>query len=224
MPDLQSRLRRVPRELEPLYDHLLDMIEPEYLPWASKAFQVLRRAQQLSIEGDVFTFTDQAKRVGEEKEKAVEGTVTEDKVWHARSPGPHSKIHFLHRTAHDYLLQPSVWENLLSSWEWDISLGAIIHAHEAEKAILQVPAEVLEYLDRMMPSKKPAWMVGKTPWNRGWTQVQKLPEAKSFLPIAAMFGQRPKFSVRSEKPLAASLVVCKRSTSRLMAICTQYNV
>jgi hypothetical protein len=30
MPDLQSRLRRIPRELEPLYNHLLNIIEPKY--------------------------------------------------------------------------------------------------------------------------------------------------------------------------------------------------
>jgi hypothetical protein len=40
--DLRDRLRLLPRELEPLYQRLLDLIEPIYLPWASKAFQIVR--------------------------------------------------------------------------------------------------------------------------------------------------------------------------------------
>jgi hypothetical protein len=32
----------MPREIVPLYDRLLDLIEPIYLPWVSKAFQMVR--------------------------------------------------------------------------------------------------------------------------------------------------------------------------------------
>jgi hypothetical protein len=39
---LHQRLRCMPKELEPLYRHLLSLIEPVYLPWASKAFQIVR--------------------------------------------------------------------------------------------------------------------------------------------------------------------------------------
>ena len=39
---LWNRLRLLPRELKPLYNRLLDLIEPIYLPWVSKAFQILR--------------------------------------------------------------------------------------------------------------------------------------------------------------------------------------
>ncbi|CAG8948956.1 hypothetical protein HYFRA_00002084 [Hymenoscyphus fraxineus] len=39
---LWTRLRLLPRELEPLYKRLLDLIEPLYWPWVSKAFQLLR--------------------------------------------------------------------------------------------------------------------------------------------------------------------------------------
>jgi hypothetical protein len=42
LSDLWDRLRLFPKELEPLYARLLEMIEPVYLPWAVKAFQLLR--------------------------------------------------------------------------------------------------------------------------------------------------------------------------------------
>lgn len=48
LSDLWARLRSMPREIEPLYDRLLDLIDPEYLAWASKAFQILRTNHNLS--------------------------------------------------------------------------------------------------------------------------------------------------------------------------------
>jgi hypothetical protein len=48
LPDLWERLRLMPKELEPLYSRLLDLIEPQYLLWASKAFQILRNTHKLS--------------------------------------------------------------------------------------------------------------------------------------------------------------------------------
>ncbi|KAH0538897.1 hypothetical protein FGG08_004553 [Glutinoglossum americanum] len=50
IPDLWMRLRLLPRELEPLYQHLLACIEPVYLLWASKAFQILRTSRELNTE------------------------------------------------------------------------------------------------------------------------------------------------------------------------------
>jgi hypothetical protein len=47
IPVLEARLRLLPKELEPLYEHLLHHIGPIYLPWASKAFQIVRAAHQL---------------------------------------------------------------------------------------------------------------------------------------------------------------------------------
>ena len=41
MEILHQRLRCMPKELEPLYRHLLALIEPVYLSWASKAFQIV---------------------------------------------------------------------------------------------------------------------------------------------------------------------------------------
>ncbi|PMD32009.1 hypothetical protein L207DRAFT_471340 [Hyaloscypha variabilis F] len=42
LADLWKRLSLLPRELEPLYERLLELIEPLYLPWVSKAFQIVR--------------------------------------------------------------------------------------------------------------------------------------------------------------------------------------
>jgi hypothetical protein len=42
LEDLWGRLRAMPKELEPLYNHLLESIEPLYLPWVSKTLQILR--------------------------------------------------------------------------------------------------------------------------------------------------------------------------------------
>ncbi|PMD21752.1 hypothetical protein NA56DRAFT_748726 [Hyaloscypha hepaticicola] len=48
LEDLWERLRAMPKELEPLYSHLLGSIEPLYLPWVSKTLQILRNNHDLS--------------------------------------------------------------------------------------------------------------------------------------------------------------------------------
>lgn len=47
LSDLWARLRSMPRELEPLYSHLLGLIEPLYLPWVSKTLQILQNNHNL---------------------------------------------------------------------------------------------------------------------------------------------------------------------------------
>jgi hypothetical protein len=47
LSDLWARLRSMPRELEPLYSHLLGLIELLYLPWVSKTLQILRNNHNL---------------------------------------------------------------------------------------------------------------------------------------------------------------------------------
>lgn len=49
MPDLLRRLRQIPRELEPLYQHLLGLIDPIYMEWASAAFEIVRAARDLEV-------------------------------------------------------------------------------------------------------------------------------------------------------------------------------
>lgn len=45
---LWKRLNSFPRELYPLYETIMSQIEPIYLDWASKAFQIMRASQALS--------------------------------------------------------------------------------------------------------------------------------------------------------------------------------
>lgn len=68
IPDLQQRLRRIPEELEPLYNHLLSLIEPVYLPWASRAFQILQTVQQLRISSGSYTMEGQIDLLDEQGE------------------------------------------------------------------------------------------------------------------------------------------------------------
>ncbi|KAH6672603.1 hypothetical protein B0J14DRAFT_514181 [Halenospora varia] len=49
IPDLWRRLESLPRELEPLYRHIMSQIDPTYLIWASKVFQIVRAAHEVII-------------------------------------------------------------------------------------------------------------------------------------------------------------------------------
>jgi hypothetical protein len=46
---LWARLNTLPKDLEPLFAHLISKIEPIYLIWASKAFQITRTARELGL-------------------------------------------------------------------------------------------------------------------------------------------------------------------------------
>jgi len=47
LEDLRQRLRLLPKELKPLYAHLLSLIDSIYLPWVSGTFQILRTNRHL---------------------------------------------------------------------------------------------------------------------------------------------------------------------------------
>lgn len=48
MSQLRKMINATPRDLEPLFDHLINEIDPIYLLWASKAFQIERTARELA--------------------------------------------------------------------------------------------------------------------------------------------------------------------------------
>jgi hypothetical protein len=47
---LCARLNTLPKDLEPLFAHLINQIEPIYLVWASKAFQIIRTVRELGTD------------------------------------------------------------------------------------------------------------------------------------------------------------------------------
>jgi hypothetical protein len=47
---LYARLNTLPKDLEPLFAHLINQIEPIYLVWASKAFQIIRTVRKLGTD------------------------------------------------------------------------------------------------------------------------------------------------------------------------------
>jgi len=48
--DLWERLKLLPEEMEPLYNRLLQLVERVYLPWVSRALQLVRNVQDLSVD------------------------------------------------------------------------------------------------------------------------------------------------------------------------------
>ena len=52
MSDLWTRLRLLPKELEPLYEHLMGRIEPMYLEWASKVFRIIQTSRGINDTAD----------------------------------------------------------------------------------------------------------------------------------------------------------------------------
>ncbi|CZR58782.1 uncharacterized protein PAC_08674 [Phialocephala subalpina] len=50
LSDLKARLRDLPEEIKPLYRQLLNLVEPVYVPWVSKAFQIVRNVHDLSTD------------------------------------------------------------------------------------------------------------------------------------------------------------------------------
>jgi hypothetical protein len=47
VPDLWERVVSFPREIEPLYRHIISQIDERYLLWASKAFQIVRASREI---------------------------------------------------------------------------------------------------------------------------------------------------------------------------------
>jgi hypothetical protein len=65
MSDLWRRLELLPKELEPLYEHLMIQIEPVYLEWVSKVFRIIqisRGFEHSSNEGESHHSRPQARR------------------------------------------------------------------------------------------------------------------------------------------------------------------
>jgi hypothetical protein len=152
LPDLQRRLLVFPKELGPLYEHLLDMIEPFYKDWASRAFQIMRASQNqrncvistteyspplttLALYFAINEDADAEQIVGEDGkfERILEKCRDTQTQVTARCAGlleikedtqgrchqytltglPSQTIKWLHRTARDYIENPSRWSAMV---------------------------------------------------------------------------------------------------------------
>jgi NACHT domain len=140
--DLQLRLDQLPREIEPLYEHLFSKITPNYLEWASKAFQIVRAARDHYKHLSNSERTDQKPLCLLEFLLAIDENIEikdmprygsealklrcEDanvhltarcagflEVWTVHPDESGDEIQYLHRTARDYIERSDVWAQLL---------------------------------------------------------------------------------------------------------------
>ncbi|KAF8846974.1 hypothetical protein BDZ45DRAFT_637563, partial [Acephala macrosclerotiorum] len=146
MTQLWQRLRPFPRDLYPLYSAILPQIEPAYLEWASRAFQIMRRSMQLAPnpfqklapnsqqasrqDGVSELQDDHDSHAMKPMSAAALASACEDTQVHlaARCAGllevasasrgaityPGDRVTYMHRTARDFLEQPSQWSKVLS--------------------------------------------------------------------------------------------------------------
>jgi hypothetical protein len=140
--DLRARLLLLPRELEPLYEHLLRLIEPVYLEWASKSFQLVRSAriyqEYLCEKGgerrqpfnllNLYLAMKEDMNIGDlpdYKSEELVGHCDDTRVrltarcagllevWdRGRLKPPFQEIRYLHRTARDFVEAPDVWQRI----------------------------------------------------------------------------------------------------------------
>ncbi|KAF2647570.1 hypothetical protein K491DRAFT_643854, partial [Lophiostoma macrostomum CBS 122681] len=139
MSHLLQRLFHLPPDLEQLFRHILERIEPEYREESSKIFQIFRTsgnklnilelyrtllfadhrdAIELAIEGET-TFSSQTYKEGIEQlaeqmtrrlDSRCRGLI---EICDYSSTTHLQDIVYLHRTARDYLEQPHVWSRIL---------------------------------------------------------------------------------------------------------------
>ncbi|PMD19918.1 hypothetical protein NA56DRAFT_574848 [Hyaloscypha hepaticicola] len=115
---LRQRLMTMPQKLEDLYRHLLGLIEPVYLSWASKAFQIVRAARELCTDGLAGLKRTEGTESLHAKYAAVKTHLTARcagllEVNQFKQKGPKAPIQFLHQTARDFLQQDDVWSEIL---------------------------------------------------------------------------------------------------------------
>jgi hypothetical protein len=131
----------MPRELEPLYIHLLELIDPFYLPWVSKALQILRNNHDLvekgvvplTVQGFLFAIQEDLDEttVKSRTSKWLDAKCEDISVrLTARCAGllevssikvvtgelfrgPESNIQYFHRTVKDFLEKETHWCKIL---------------------------------------------------------------------------------------------------------------
>jgi hypothetical protein len=135
--DLQKRLRHLPADLEALYEHMLEKMDPFYLEQASQIFQIVLIAQKESVNHQI-TLLQLSWAEEEDESFAMNATMrplTEDEIV-GRSKlmdtrlksvcsgllesydskysniAPDARVVCLHRTVSDFFKKPTVWQKI----------------------------------------------------------------------------------------------------------------
>jgi hypothetical protein len=135
---LQNRLRLFPRELGPLYNRLLELIEPTYLEWSSKVFQIVRAVQtqpnylgeyEQAVSPELISVWDLYTALNSDMDismvEKLENTSVQRKETRLRLTarcagllevsefGGVDRIKWLHRTARDFIEELATWKQIL---------------------------------------------------------------------------------------------------------------
>jgi hypothetical protein len=132
--DLQHRLRLLPSDLEKLYEHMLNRIDPIYMVRASTMFQIIRESQNTDETVTILTFAfandpksrdmllttqlwNEPKQIAyckemEDRMKAQSAGLLEmsgNNPYAIGGEEARRKVQYIHRTLRDYLEKPAVW-------------------------------------------------------------------------------------------------------------------
>jgi hypothetical protein len=156
---LLKRLRRLPGELEPLYKHILNQINPVYLKWASKALQLVRasfeprsrlnapaRNKTLSIIQLYLALSKESYLVNlklPEAEAGCEGMLVHLKarcaglleVPNFARLGIQAPVQYLHDTVRSFLEREEYWQGILA---YTAKRGFNSHLHLMKSYVLSM--------------------------------------------------------------------------------------
>ncbi|EPE30296.1 P-loop containing nucleoside triphosphate hydrolase [Glarea lozoyensis ATCC 20868] len=135
--DLQKRLRHLPADLEALYEHMLEKMDPFYLEQASQIFQIVLIAQKESVnhqitllqlswaeeEDESFAMNATMRPLSEDeiiarcklmdtRLKSVCSGLLESYDSKYSNTAPDARVVCLHRTVSDFFKKPTVWQNI----------------------------------------------------------------------------------------------------------------
>ncbi|KAH7314305.1 hypothetical protein BKA65DRAFT_483931 [Rhexocercosporidium sp. MPI-PUGE-AT-0058] len=163
IPGLWQRLDALPRELEPLYLRIMAEIDPIYLVWTSKTFQLIRTAREVVVpkafnvtKQGFLTIAELYFALSEPRSNASAKQLTQKELedicdqteYHIAARCAcflevtkdlrisEGQVQYLHRTAKDFLEEPSRWANILdhtrnaefdSSWAMLQSKSLLVH-------------------------------------------------------------------------------------------------
>ncbi|KAH6693389.1 hypothetical protein BKA61DRAFT_647796 [Leptodontidium sp. MPI-SDFR-AT-0119] len=147
--DLHDRLQRLPEDLDDLFRKILDHVDTDHRTQTSRLFQLIQAAQ----ESLTLLTLDLAEDGLEKAIQAEFGTMPSERVKFRadnmrrrlnsrcqllleapsyKTDGAHAKVSYLHRTVKDFILQPDMWNFIISSADPNFNahlalVGAFLH-------------------------------------------------------------------------------------------------